>query len=106
MGTAKSPLMFTAQERALIASWSERMRSPDLRIAIVTRYRFVNEALVVTSGDEEEPLWMVHKSLRGSVAVRHWPGLGQFVPTLAEALAVVEAAVGEPQREPTSLIRQ
>ena len=29
---------------------------------IVTRYRFVNEALAVTSGDEEEPLRMVHKS--------------------------------------------
>lgn len=83
---------FSAQEHELISAWVDKMRNGGLRTEVTSEYKLIEEALVVIPWGETEPLWMVHKTPTGAVAVRLWPGPAEIVPTVAEALAMISIA--------------
>jgi hypothetical protein len=80
---------FTPEELRVIAEWSVAMR----RIGVSTRFDlghvFLTEALNIVPTGADEPNWLVHKTPKGAVAVRRWPGVADIVPTVEQALAVV-----------------
>jgi hypothetical protein len=81
--------VFTRDEQTLIASWWEKATRNDLRIEIKSGFDFIGEGLLVIPRGANEPLWMVHKTDTGAVAVRLWPGLAEIFSTLPEALAII-----------------
>jgi len=81
---------FTPQEHGVVAGWADAMAEHGLRIeAHADLFEGFAEILMVSPTAHDEPLWLVHKTPAGDVAVRLWPGLADIVPTLAEALAMV-----------------
>jgi len=98
MSAEDSAPAFTIEEHALIASWAEQIRTSDLRIEFSSGYEFVTEALLVFPSGAEEPLWMVHKTPAGAVALRLWPGVAEIVPTVSQALAAMSEAMGKGRR--------
>ena len=84
---------FTQRESDVIAAWSAGLKRPELHIEIRSDYEFLTEALHVGPGSGAEPVWLVHKTPEGRVAVRHWPGPADIVATLPDALAVIGDAI-------------
>jgi hypothetical protein len=84
---------FAPDDKAMIAEWSAAMRGRGVRAEIVANEGLLTEALHVTASAADESWWLVHRTPSGAVAVRLWPGIAEIVATVAEALAVIAAAL-------------
>ncbi len=85
---------FTPEEHRVIAGWKVDSTTHDMRVEIYTElFGIFDEAILVSSREHGDQMWLIHKTPAGSVAVRLWPGLADIVETVAEALAVVQASV-------------
>jgi len=80
---------FTPQELDIIADWSVAMRRLGVSTEFDLGHLFLTEALHIVPTGADDPNWLVHKTTKGTVAVRQWPGLADILPTIEHALAIV-----------------
>lgn len=89
---ARAPA-FTLHEHHVIAEWNEDVAAHDMRVEThAGLFGIFDEALLVSSRRGDDRIWLIHKTPAGRVAVRLWPGLADIVPTIADALAVVQTS--------------
>jgi hypothetical protein len=86
---------FRPEEKPAIFEWARQIRRYGMRVEIRAGYKSLREAVLVIPQFAEEPLWLLHKTPEGAVAVRMWPGLADIVATVPEGLAMVSAALAQ-----------
>jgi hypothetical protein len=83
---------FSPEEHEFIGRWAEAVKPCGLRAESSADHRFLDEAVHVTGDSPDRGHWLLHKTAKGGVAVRLWPGVAEIVGTVPEALAVISRA--------------
>ncbi len=84
---------FTSVEMDIIAEWAATMRPHGVGVEIDRSHRYLAEALHIIPGGGAEPLWMLHKTPDGGVALRVWPGIADIVLCVGDGLGIVTRSI-------------